>query len=338
MLSLGMKKEDLISIESIRQIVALWSPGMPIIDLTSIISGMLNQIEIHTKENLVQEVVSHTVLYHLISSPGEYIENLLEHDRLELVFPEIALLKGLQQNSPYHTEDVYTHTLNVLHALAAVTSNECRIAAVFHDTGKAVTQVHNTENDSYHFYGHERISEECFISICKRFNWQRKIDMNLVLWLIRNHMKIKAVPDDDIKGASYIEKHFFAEKDGINPTDIYRECLLHLALADICGAVPLIDQTRHVKLLYHNRIVKLFDEVGLSRVMRMEEDALMRSIKCIWNGRTVMDNFSVNGRAIKHYVINGQKYVRDRMAKGEKNITEQEVVEYIRSSNPKSDA
>lgn len=72
----------------------------------------------------------------------------------ELVFaavPELAVLRDVPQNNPYHIYDVWEHTL---HALEASPADETvRLAVLFHDVGKGVCRTVDA-NGRDHFYGH----------------------------------------------------------------------------------------------------------------------------------------------------------------------------------------
>ncbi|MDR2167595.1 MAG: CCA tRNA nucleotidyltransferase [Clostridiales bacterium] len=60
-------------------------------------------------------------------------------DNADVLFPEIAALRGFAQNNPYHIYDVYDHSLEVLrHTSPAL---HMRLAAVFHDVGKLHTKT-----------------------------------------------------------------------------------------------------------------------------------------------------------------------------------------------------
>ena len=75
---------------------------------------------------------------------------------LGTVLPEIAPMRGFQQNNPHHCWDVWEHTL---HALAASGPDRLvRWALLLHDSGKALA-YREDENGVGHFPGHPAVSE-----------------------------------------------------------------------------------------------------------------------------------------------------------------------------------
>ena len=91
--------------------------------------------------------------------PSIFFEALREMDQLDLWFPELKSLIGIDQNKKYHTEgDVWVHTMMVLDEAAKlrVYSNNplgFMLSALCHDYGKAVaTEIINGE---IHAYAHE---------------------------------------------------------------------------------------------------------------------------------------------------------------------------------------
>lgn len=91
--------------------------------------------------------------------PSVFFEALREMDQLDLWFPELKALIGIEQNKKYHTEgDVWVHTMMVLDEAAKLReySNQAlgfMLSALCHDFGKAVaTEVIDGE---IHAYGHE---------------------------------------------------------------------------------------------------------------------------------------------------------------------------------------
>lgn len=85
---------------------------------------------------------------------------------LEIVFPEIAALKGRVQPEKYHPEgDAYVHTLLVINrARELVGDDAAMFAALVHDLGKAVTDDDNLP----HHYNHEALGVPLVHRFCDR--------------------------------------------------------------------------------------------------------------------------------------------------------------------------
>lgn len=93
------------------------------------------------------------------AKPSIFFEAMREMGQLDLWFPELKALIGVEQNPKYHTEgDVWTHTMMVLDKAATLreySNNKLgfMLSALCHDYGKATaTEVIDGE---IHAYGHE---------------------------------------------------------------------------------------------------------------------------------------------------------------------------------------
>src|SRR5205814_276046 len=84
--------------------------------------------------------------------PRRAVELLDEGGLLEVILPEVAACKGVQQGG-YHTHDVLGHTLLAVDATEA--DLPLRLAALFHDVGKPVTATPDGA-----FPGHEIVGAE----------------------------------------------------------------------------------------------------------------------------------------------------------------------------------
>jgi poly(A) polymerase len=99
---------------------------------------------------------------------------------LEVVLPELAACKGVQQ-SGYHTHDVFGHTLLAV----GLTPPDLlvRVAALFHDVGKPATATPEGA-----FTGHEEVGAEMTRKALERLRFpQREIDA--VTTLVRLHLR-----------------------------------------------------------------------------------------------------------------------------------------------------
>jgi len=112
--------------------------------------------------------------------PRRAIELLDEGGLLEVILPEVAACKGVQQGG-YHTHDVYGHTL------LAVEDTEpdvlLRLAALFHDVGKPVTATPDGA-----FTGHELVGAELAEGALSRLRFSTR-DIEVVTKLIRLHLR-----------------------------------------------------------------------------------------------------------------------------------------------------
>jgi poly(A) polymerase/tRNA nucleotidyltransferase (CCA-adding enzyme) len=109
--------------------------------------------------------------------PSVGIDLMRETELLQIFIPELLEGYGIEQKL-FHTHDVYWHALRT----CDVAHDSVKLAALFHDIGKARTDMGNG-----HFYGHDRVSAEMAEDIMKRMKFSNT-DIQKVSILIRNHM------------------------------------------------------------------------------------------------------------------------------------------------------
>lgn len=87
-----------------------------------------------------------------------FVMLLLEYELLQLIFPSVYNLLKIE-GGHHHNETVFTHCLNALKSIDFPQINyRVKLAALYHDTGKAQTQVLNEDTNTLSFHGHEKIS------------------------------------------------------------------------------------------------------------------------------------------------------------------------------------
>jgi poly(A) polymerase len=100
--------------------------------------------------------------------PSTGIRILLETGVLEIVFPELAVLAGIEQRDLYHHKDVFDHTMKVVDNLAGVTDNlKLRFAGLVHDIGKPRVKQF-VEGTGWTFHGHEQAGVHMLKKVCRR--------------------------------------------------------------------------------------------------------------------------------------------------------------------------
>lgn len=115
--------------------------------------------------------------------PDDGIRKMLELGLLDHVLPEIAALSELKQPLPYHKDDVLTHSINVLRNVEQHLT--LRLAALFHDVGKAATGKEVDGRIAFH--GHEHAGIDTAAEALKRLRYPNKIITD-VSRLIQLHM------------------------------------------------------------------------------------------------------------------------------------------------------
>jgi poly(A) polymerase len=107
---------------------------------------------------------------------------------LPYILPEVSQLDGIPQRGPHHKADVFTHTLGVVQSIPPEAT--LRLAALFHDTGKASTRQivleGNVVRDTFH--GHEEVSAKLAHQALRRLRFPTEV-VESVTHLCRMHMR-----------------------------------------------------------------------------------------------------------------------------------------------------
>ena len=87
--------------------------------------------------------------------PSIGLNILQEAGLMEFIFPEIAVMYGLDQSNEYHHKDIFYHTLEVVDNAAQLSDKlDLRLAALVHDIAKPKTR-RLSKSKGYTFYGHD---------------------------------------------------------------------------------------------------------------------------------------------------------------------------------------
>ncbi len=116
----------------------------------------------------------------LTERPQLALDRLDQGGLLELILPELAACKGVQQGG-YHTHDVFGHTL--LTVAATPPEHVVRLAALFHDVGKPATAGPDGT-----FVGHEVVGAEMTTHALERMRFPQK-EIEAVAMLVRLHLR-----------------------------------------------------------------------------------------------------------------------------------------------------
>jgi poly(A) polymerase len=112
--------------------------------------------------------------------PGLALDLLDQGGLLELILPEVAACKGVQQTG-YHTHDVFGHT--VLAVAGTPRDLTVRLGALFHDVGKPATAGPDGT-----FLGHEVVGAEMAAGALERLRFPQK-EIDAVVSLVRLHLR-----------------------------------------------------------------------------------------------------------------------------------------------------
>lgn len=107
------------------------------------IARQVKRIKIVSWERITAE------FYKILSAdkPSDGLDMLQHVGLMEIIFPEIAAMAGLEQPSEWHHKDIFYHTLQVVDNIAQETEKaDLRFAALVHDIAKPRTRrLHRTK-------------------------------------------------------------------------------------------------------------------------------------------------------------------------------------------------
>ncbi|MFH1654500.1 MAG: CCA tRNA nucleotidyltransferase [Pseudomonadota bacterium] len=154
---------------------------------------------IRSHAELINSVSSERIIAELTKlfrakKPSIGIDAMYETGLLQIIFPEVAALKDIEQDKQ-PGEDVYDHTMRVLDAAANDDMVENRgnlnllFAALLHDIGKKKTKRYDEQAKAIVFFGHQIVSARLAKRILQRLKATTcNVDIQLVCSIIENHM------------------------------------------------------------------------------------------------------------------------------------------------------
>jgi putative nucleotidyltransferase with HDIG domain len=149
-----------------------------------------------------QERISDEFLKIMSSSrPSVGLQMMYDSSVMEIVFPEIAQMAGVDQRKDYHHKDVFRHTLQVVDKIADVSDNLwLRMSALLHDIAKPRTKVF-VPGTGWTFHGHEDLGARMVKKIFQRMRFPLE-HVPYIEKLIRLHLRQQALVDDGVKDSA----------------------------------------------------------------------------------------------------------------------------------------
>ncbi|MCC6864647.1 MAG: HD domain-containing protein [Ignavibacteria bacterium] len=195
------------------------------------IKNMRERIKIEKGKTSVvsQERITDEFLKILASrKPSIGLNLLFKSGLMEIIFPEVHILEGVEQRKDFHHKDVFYHTLQVVDNISQKTNNIwLRFAALMHDIAKPATKKF-IEGTGWTFHGHEDLGAR----------WQKKIFTRLKLpldkqsyveKLIKLHLRPIALADKSVTDSA-IRRLIFDAGDDID--DLFILCRADITSKD----------------------------------------------------------------------------------------------------------
>ncbi len=175
---------------------------------------------------------------------------------LDVIFPELQKLKGVDQIDGHHHKDVFYHSLQVVDNLAGVSDKlALRYTALVHDIAKPRTK-HFIKGKGWNFHNHEEIGARMLPAIGRRLRLPAEMT-RYAQKLTRLHLRPIALTEEGVTDSAYRRLLFQAGNE--------LEDLLTLCRADITSKNQRRVQ-RHLENF--NFVVKRLDEVEAKDRMR----------------------------------------------------------------------
>ena len=222
------------------------------------------RLKIVSQERITDELMK------IMASPQPSIGIKLLHNSgvMEIIFPEISNLSGVDQRNDYHHKDVFLHTCMVVDNVAKISDDIwLRLVALLHDIAKPQTKKF-VEEIGWTFHGHDEIGARMMKGIFKRL----KLPMNKLEYvekLIRLHLRPIALAKDEVTDSA-IRRLIVDTGDDLND-------LINLCRADITSKDP-------------NRVTKYLDnyERVMKKVFEVLEKDKLRAFQSPVRGEEIM--------------------------------------------------
>lgn len=223
-------------------------------------SGLKSELASLSTERVIEE----TKKALLCDTPSAFFRSLNDADLLDVHFPEIADLVGLQQNPRFHPEgDVFEHTMQVLDAtrvlierMPVTDRHATMFSALLHDVGKKPTAGINAVTGAPTFHSHEKEGVPIAHDFLKRF----KIGgmQKNVLFNVEHHMVMHGAFSDmkPSKAVDFMHGKFeHSGSDYIRKTGMLNVMLpndfLVICMADVAGRVRDADAVKPIARKLH---------------------------------------------------------------------------------------
>jgi putative nucleotidyltransferase with HDIG domain len=222
------------------------------------------RLEIVSQERKTDEFLK------ILKSPKPSIGlKLLQHTHvMQVIFPEIYQMVGVEQREEYHHKDVFYHTLEVLDNISLKTDDVwLRFAALVHDIAKPRTKKF-VEGTGWTFHGHEELGARMMKSIFKRMKLPLG-KLEYVEKLVRLHLRPIALVSDEVTDSAIRRLIVAADED--------LDDLITLCRADITSKNP-----EKVERYLQNY------EIVVKKVLEVKEKDKLRAFQSPVSGEVIM--------------------------------------------------
>lgn len=194
-------------------------------DINAAAGKLRERLRIISQERITDE------FFKILASPGPSVglKLLFYSGVMQVIFPEIANLSGVDQRNDYHHKDVFLHTCQVVDNISKATDNVwLRFAALVHDIAKPQTKRF-VEDIGWTFHGHEELGARMMNNIFTKYKLPFS-KMDYIEKLIRLHLRPIALAKEEVTDSAIRRLIVSAGED--------LEDLITLCRADITSKNP----------------------------------------------------------------------------------------------------
>ncbi|MBI5473207.1 MAG: HD domain-containing protein [Ignavibacteriae bacterium] len=217
------------------------------------ITSMKDRLTIVSQERITDEFLK------ILKTNKPSVGLRLLHDCgvMQIVFPEIAAMAGVDQRKDHHHKDVFLHTCIVVDNISQTTDNVwLRFTALVHDIAKPRTKAYK-EGIGWTFHGHEEIGARMMKGIFRRL--KLPLDpLPYVEKLVRLHLRPMVLVDEEVTDAA-VRRLVFETGNDIDD-------LMKLCRADITSKNPKLVE----------RYLRNYDAV-MQKIVEVEEKDRLRN-------------------------------------------------------------
>jgi poly(A) polymerase len=189
--------------------------------------AMRERLSIVSQERITEE------FFKILASPAPSVGLRLMFDTgvLQIVFPEIAQMAGVDQRRDHHHKDVFLHTCTVVDNVARVSTDVwLRFAALVHDIAKPRTKAFK-EGTGWTFHGHEELGARMMKKIFHRLKLPLE-RLPYIEKIVRLHLRPMALVDSEVTDSA-VRRLVFESGNDVDD-------LMVLCRADITSKNPTL--------------------------------------------------------------------------------------------------